>query len=106
MSEARTYSDRRPYVAPARLSDLTGPMVGPCELPVSIGWTGRRTYDLSDPADARVFYERTLVEAVDVELLANLLNPNRLRELWPTLFLPRQVRELWQSRFPELIAAA
>lgn len=106
MSEARTYGDRRPYVAPGRLADLTGPATGRVELPAAIGWTGRRCYDLSDLADARVFYERVLVDALDPGIMTSVLNAQRLGELWPDLFLPHQVRDLWQSRFPELVAAA
>lgn len=75
-------------------------------LPPDLAWTGRRTYDLDDPADARVLYERVLVEAVDGSVLARLLDADRLRAYWADLYLPQRVRISWESRFPELVAAA
>ncbi len=42
------------------LDALAGPTHGTVELPASLGWTGRRHYDLVEPADARVLHERPL----------------------------------------------
>ena len=88
------------------LAQLVGPAGGRVELPPALGWTGRRVYDLEDRADAAVFYERVIVEAVDADDLIRLLNADWLRRSWPDLFLPRRVRLLWEARFPELVSAA
>jgi hypothetical protein len=99
------YAQRRPYVVPGRLDDLDGPVHGVVELPAHLGWTGRRSYDLDDPADVAVLYERIIVEATSIGDL-DLLAAPKVRTLWPRLFLPVPVRELWQARFPELTRAA
>lgn len=99
------YAQRRPYVVPASLDDLDGPLHGVVELPAHLGWTGRRSYDLDDPADIAVLYERIIVEATGLDDL-DLLAATTMRTVWPRLFLPARVRELWQAHFPELTAAA
>jgi hypothetical protein len=106
MSDVQTYGERRPYAVPDRLADLTGPASGHVVLPPELGWTGRTDYDLDDPADAAVLYERVLVDAVRAQDLTRLLNASRLRLLWSRLFLPTRVRHLWETRFPDLGAAA
>jgi hypothetical protein len=100
------YGDRRPYAVPDRLADLTGQASGRIVLPPELGWTGRTDYDLDDPADAAVLYERVLVDAVRTQDLTRLLIAGRLRLLWSRLFLPTRVRHLSVTRFPDLSAAA
>jgi hypothetical protein len=104
--DVRIYQERRPYAVPDNLADLSGPAGGRVVLPHELGWTGRTRYDLDDPADAAVLYERILVDAVRTQDVTQLVNLNRLRLMWPRLFLPTQVRRLWESRFPELTTAA
>ena len=99
------YLQRRPHALPARLDDLDGPTHGVVALPHRLGWTGRQQYDVDDPADLAVLYERVLVEALDPDDLG-LLNAVLLRQVWARLFLPIAIRQLWQVRFPELVAAA
>ena len=106
MADDWTYADRRPYVVAASLRDLVGPAHGRIVLPLAVAWTGRREYDLDDPADARVLYERVIVEASDASDLQRLLDADTLRRLWSDLFLPGRVRATWEARFPELITAA
>lgn len=106
VTESWTYEDRRPYAVPLRLADLAGPACGVVELPLTLAWTGRRNYDLEDPADTNILYERVIVEAADAKDLSRLLNADRLRATWPKLFLPRRVRRLRETQFPELSAAA
>lgn len=102
----RSYADRRPVAVPDSWAALRGPAAGPVTVPEQLGWTGRREYDLDDPADVRVFYERILIDAVTVEVVARVVNGDRLRTLWPHLFLPRGVRAAWEARFPDLTSAA
>ena len=105
--EERHYGDHRPYPdPPARLADLTGPADGRIELPTTIDWGPRRTYDLARDADRRVVYERVLREAATTAEVARFVNGAVLVEVWPRLFLPRRIRENWQGRFPELVSAA
>ena len=104
--DVQTYGERRPYAVPDRLADLTGPASGHLVLPPELGWTGRTDYDLDDPADAAVLYERVLVDAVRTQDVTRLLNAGRLRLLWSRLFLPTRVRHLWETRFSDLSAAA
>jgi hypothetical protein len=106
MTEMRSYADRRPVAVPASWAALVGPSAGPAALPDRVGWSGRRQYNLDDPSDLRVFYERVLADAVDAVLVAELINGDRLLALWPQLFLPRAVRAAWEDRFPELASTA
>lgn len=106
MPDVQTYGDRRPYAVPDRLADLRGPVSGHVVLPPELGWTGRTDYDLDNPTDAAVLYERVLVDAVRTQDLSRLLNGDRLRLLWSRLFLPARVRQLWETRFSDLRTAA
>ena len=104
--DVQPYGDRRPYAVPDRLADLTGPASGHVVLPPELGWTGRTVYDLDDPADAAVLYERVLVDAVRTQEVTRLLNASRLRLMWSRLYLPARVRHIWETRFSDLSAAA
>jgi hypothetical protein len=106
MTARPSYGSRRPYAVPDALNDLQGPVAGLVELPSTVAWTGRRTYDLAVPADLVVMYERVIVEAPTVEVLDSLIDRGRLLSAWAHLYLPQQVRELWQTRFPQLASAA
>ena len=106
MTELRSYADRRPIAVPRTWAELRGPGAGPVSLPDALSWTGRRDYNLDDPADARVFYERVLIDAVTVEVIDRVVNGERLRALWCELFLPRGLRAAWEARFPDLTSAA
>lgn len=102
MPDVQNYGDRRPYAVPDTLAELTGPASGHIVLPPELGWTGRIDYDLDNPSDAAVLYERVLVDAVRTQDMNRLINASRLRMLWSRLFLPARVRQLWESRFPGL----
>jgi hypothetical protein len=71
-----------------------------------LAWSGRRKYNLDDPSDLAVLYERVIVEAAGVADLASLLNQEVLVRIWNDLYLPFQVRSQWESRFPTLSRAA
>jgi hypothetical protein len=106
MTARPSYGSRRPYAVPEALADLHGPVAGLVELPSTVAWTGRRTYDLEVPADLVVMYERVIVEASTVEVLDSLIDGGMLLSVWVQLYLPQHVRQLWQSRFPQLASAA
>lgn len=106
MPEGENTSDRRPYAIPDTLDELTGPAGGQIVLPPELGWIGRTGYDLDDPAETAVFYERVLVGATRTEDVNRLVNADRLRALWSRIFLPDRARRLWETRFPGLNPAA
>ena len=99
------YAASRPYVTPETLDELTGPATGVVELPVTLEWSERRTYDLSVVSDRRLMYERVVREAMTVDALRGYLNRALLVAAWPSMYLPRRVRSSWESRFPVLVHA-
>lgn len=107
MSDQLRYADHRPYPdPPGRLSDLTGPIAGWVELPITIDWGPKRRYNLDQDADRRIVYERVLREAANAEEIGRFVNGKALAELWPRLWLPARVRQRWEEAFPELAHAA
>jgi hypothetical protein len=100
------YSDHRPYLLPARLEELTGPTSGKVELPADLDWSGaRRVYDLGNPAERNILYERVIREAMTVEDLGRYLNAGVLARIWRHLYLPPRLRREWERRFPQLARA-
>ncbi|MBT0773583.1 hypothetical protein KIH74_31860 [Kineosporia sp. J2-2] len=106
MEKRASYMRRRPVALPQCLAELSGPVHGQIELPLTLAWTGRRTYDLDSPADLAVLYERIIVEATGSSDLEALLNEALLTRIWHLLYLPAQTRNRWESEFPELAQAA
>lgn len=103
---AMGYAAVRPYTVPNTLDALTGPTGGVVELPGHLDWGPRRTYNLDDFSDSRLFYMRVIRESTRVEDLHRFLNAQVLTSLWPELVLPPRVRALWESKFPTLGRAA
>jgi hypothetical protein len=56
------YEDGRPYTVPETLEELTGPTSGVVELPVRLDWSEQGRYDLSDPKQLCLMYERVIRE--------------------------------------------
>ncbi|XRQ08667.1 hypothetical protein ACN3XK_71255 [Actinomadura welshii] len=100
------YADSRTYLVPEDLADLTGPTSGVIELPTHLDWSEQRTYDLGDPAQVGLMYERVLREASSPGDLASYLNKDVLIRIWGRLYLPTRVRRQWESAFPILARAA
>lgn len=94
----------RPVVVVDDLARLHGPRTGEVTLPITLDWTPRRHYDLSNEAARRSLYQVVLREARTEEELEEYLHADLLRHLWASLTLPRPVREFWQARHPSLIA--
>lgn len=106
MGPAIRYADHRPYPdPPARLADLAGPTDGLIELPLSIYWGPKRSYDMSTDGDRRAVYETVLREAADAAEVGQYVNGVLLVQLWPRLWLPSRIRQCWEARFSELRAA-
>lgn len=100
------YADHRPYVFPGRLEELTGPTSGTVELPAYLDWSGaQRVYDLGNPAERNILYERVIREAMTVEDLGRYLNAGVLAQVWRHLYLPTRLRREWERRFPQLARA-
>ncbi|MFE3452283.1 hypothetical protein ACFXJ8_25510 [Nonomuraea sp. NPDC059194] len=107
MSERRlSYGDRRPYLVPATLAELTGPTSGVVELPNRLDWSEQRRYNLDDPAELGLMYERVVRESLQVGDLRRYLDGPTLLRVWSRLVLPRRVRALWEERFPSLRSVA
>ena len=105
--ERRHYGEHRPYPdPPARLADLTGPTEGTIDLPVTIDWGPKRSYDMAVDADRRVVYELVLQEAASTEQISQYVNGEALAEVWQQLWLPGRIRSTWEERLPELGHAA
>jgi hypothetical protein len=100
------YEDGRPYTVPDSLEELTGPTSGVVELPLRLDWSEQGRYDLSDPRQLNLMYERVIRESMRVEDLRAYLDGRMLQRVWRQLWLPRKVRGLWESRFSELAGAA
>jgi hypothetical protein len=103
MAQPRTlYEDGRPYTVPHSLEELTGPTEGVVELPMRLDWSEQGRYDLSDPRERNLMYERVIRESMQVEDLRAYLHGPTLRRVWHQLWLPRKVRGLWEARFQAL----
>jgi hypothetical protein len=100
------YEDGRPYTVPETLEELTGPTTGVVELPLRLDWSEQGRYDLSDPKQLCLMYERVIRESMTVDDLRAYLNGAMLRQVWRKLWLPRKVRQLWEARFRALSAVA
>jgi hypothetical protein len=96
------YSDILPYAVAETLEELQGPTSGVVMLPNSLAWTGRRSFDLSKPADVASMYKVVLHEARGAEDLRRYLNRRLLVEHWDDIGTGRAVRPLWEQRFPQL----
>ncbi|HVX43802.1 MAG TPA: hypothetical protein VHC49_07940 [Mycobacteriales bacterium] len=106
MPERVLYSEQRPYLAAETLDELAGPTNGIVTLPTRLDWSEQRKYNLDDPRELCLMYERVLREALTAADLRGYLNGAMLQQVWPRLFLPRRVCELWELRFAELTRAA
>lgn len=84
------------------LDSLAGPVAGIVELPVTLDWSPKRRYDISDVDDRYRCYETVLSEALKPGDLQTYLNKELLIKAWPHLLVSRRVRGLWESEFPEL----
>ena len=103
---ARTYAENRPYLLPATLGELVGPVTGVVQLPLRLDWSERAEFHLDDWAERNLMYERVIREATQVADLRSYLNETVLRHVWRQLFLPVRARQSWEERFPDLRLAA
>lgn len=91
-------------MVPETLGELHGQSVGVLEIPhhMSPGHRSTRCFDLADPAQLRLAYQRVLCSAASCAELDELINAALLRRTWAHLHLPQRVRDAWQERHPEL----
>jgi hypothetical protein len=68
-------------------------------LPLRLDWSEQGRYDLTDPRQRNLMYERVVRESMRVDDLRAYLHGPTLRRVWRQLWLPRKVRTLWESRF-------
>jgi hypothetical protein len=87
---------------PATLGALRGPSSGIVSLPEHLAWSGQRTFNLGDLADARHYVQIVLREAASTEDLAEYLDEAMVRRFSHDLFLPVRLRAAYGSVFPEL----
>lgn len=99
------YVNQRPYVAPAHLDELRGPISGTVTLDRGLAWSGAATFDLGNPRRVAAMYEVVLREAGSVVDLVRWIDRSTLVRLWPMLVLPPRLKDLWERRFPELAAS-
>lgn len=95
------YKDTIPYDTPTSLDALRGPATGILEVPVTVHWGPRRTFDLDDPRDVHAAY-RAIIREGTTTVQEELLNAEVLSRLWPELMLPERCRRTWEERFPDL----
>lgn len=87
----------RPPAIPDDLDDpSTEKASGVVELPLHVQWSGRRRYDLADPADRTRVYELVLREG-DEDDVRRFVRVDALVELWDDLLLPTHIRDAWQE---------
>jgi hypothetical protein len=101
--QRRARAERDPVV-PETLDELHGQSIGVLEIPhhMSSGHRSARRFDLADPAQQRLAYQRVLCSAANCAEVDELINAALLRRIWSHLHLPRQVRDAWHDKHPEL----
>lgn len=104
MAERVLYRDTVPYDVPSSLAALRGPAAGILELPITVHWGPRRTFDLDRQGLRQAAYRAIVREGTTADQEA-LLNADLLRQMWDELILPERCRQLWEQTFPELAAA-
>jgi hypothetical protein len=72
------------------------------ELPYDLAWSGRRSFDLTNPIQRYTFHMAVLTAAVTPEHYTRWLNAELLRSDWTRLRLPTALRVIWNDHFPEL----
>lgn len=97
------YKDIVPYDTPRSLAALRGPASGILEVPLSVHWGPRRTFNLDDPRDTHAAY-RAIIREGTTAIQEELLNAEVLQRLWPELMLPQRCRLTWEEHFPDLAA--
>ncbi len=95
------FRDLKPYEVVDSLDDLKGPPQGTIRLPIWVRWIDDGDIDVTDPGGVRLAYQALLAEGT-AEIQAQLINKDRLLQVWPHLSLDSRVRDLWEDRFPQL----
>ncbi|GAA2111542.1 helix-turn-helix transcriptional regulator [Actinomadura alba] len=86
----------RPFSVPDRLFRLPlDRAFAKVVLPLHLNWSDPGAeYDLSNPADRRLVFQRVLLEGLP-EDIRRYVDGALLIDLWPELVLPTEIREAW-----------
>lgn len=104
MSASVLYRDLIPYELPTSLAALSGASSGVIELPISVHWGPQASYEVSVRSELIFAYQQIVREASSA-FQEQLLNADRLLQVWDQLILPARCRALWEQKFPELHAS-
>lgn len=97
------FGDIKPYAVPASLEALRGPSSGIVTLPMWVYWApGERTFDVGTRSGAKRAYIAVLSEGV-LDEVCEIVNAQRLTQLWDAMVIPRRAQALWEQRFPQLV---
>lgn len=101
MTEQRVFFHHlKPYAVPNSLDELHGPSSGWVELSHSLYWApGSRRFNLDEDDGVKRVYVSALAEGTLADV-QDLVNADRLAEIWDELVLPTRVRDLWEKQFP------
>lgn len=104
MTQQRMYfREIKPYAVPDSLEALRGPSSGLVTLPMWVYWApGERTFDVGTRSGAKRAYVAVLSEGV-LDEVCEVVNAQRLKQLWDAMVIPRRARALWEQQFPELV---
>lgn len=96
------FGDTKIFAVPESMDDLRGPAEGPVTLSAWVYWApGDSTFDVGTPLGAEMAYTAVLSE-VDACEICQVVNADRLREVWTDLILPTRCHERWVQAFPDL----
>ena len=92
------------FAVPESLDALRGPANGPVTLSEWVYWApGNETFDVGTDLGANMAYTAVLSEG-ELEDVCQVVNADRLREIWWNLVLPTRCHARWLRAFPELEA--
>lgn len=103
MTKRVLYKDIVPYEVPSSLDALSGPSTGVLELPITVHWGPKHTFDLENSDERAFAYQQIVREGTSADQ-ESLLDAGTLRRVWPELMLPMRCQAMWESSFPELAA--
>jgi len=74
------------------------------KLPISICWSGRKSFDLASQSDRALAYQMILAEGTPEQIM-EYIDGELLSEIWDDYMFPRHIREAWQPAIDKYRAA-